>query len=158
MLLPYINTHLACKMFFWFRYWSPIDEMLREAAVLREVKVRLLISLWTRTHPLTINFMTSMHALCTGLPAYKEQMGGFQHRINENKFMVTDNAVYIGKTLSLAHTLNTVVHWLDKNCIFVLPKQYKISKNKTKQITIVQLCKIRARFHRQDLDKARIMP
>ncbi len=67
MLLLYINTHLACYIF-WFRYWSPIDEMLREAAVLREVKVRLLIGLWTRTHPLTFNFMTSMQALCTGLP------------------------------------------------------------------------------------------
>lgn len=55
-------------LFFWFRYWSPIDEMLREAAVLREVKVRLLIGLWKRTHPLTFNFMTSMQALCTGLP------------------------------------------------------------------------------------------
>ncbi len=63
----YINTHVACYIF-WFRYWSPIDEMLREAAVLREVKVRLLIGLWTRTHPLTFNFMTSMQALCTGLP------------------------------------------------------------------------------------------
>ncbi len=60
----YINTHVACYNF-WFRYWSPIDEMLREAAVLREVKVRLLIGLWTRTHPLTFNFMTSMQALCT---------------------------------------------------------------------------------------------
>ncbi|XP_051563782.1 inactive phospholipase D5-like isoform X2 [Myxocyprinus asiaticus] len=87
------------------RYWSPIDEMLREAAVMREVKVRLLISLWTHTHLLTLNFMTSMQALCTGLPSCsievrfyrgKEQMGGFQHRINENKFIVTDNAVYIG--------------------------------------------------------------
>ncbi|XP_051997145.1 inactive phospholipase D5-like isoform X1 [Xyrauchen texanus] len=94
------------------RYWSPIDDMLREAAVLREVKVCLLISLWTHTHPLTYNFMTSMQALCTGLPGCsievyasvlnqrfyrgKEQMGGNQHRINENKFIVTDNAVYIG--------------------------------------------------------------
>lgn len=38
----------------------------------------------------------------------KEQMGGFQHRITENKFMVTDNTAYIGKNLSLAHTLNLV--------------------------------------------------
>uniref|UniRef100_A0A672QYE2 Inactive phospholipase D5-like n=1 Tax=Sinocyclocheilus grahami TaxID=75366 RepID=A0A672QYE2_SINGR len=102
--LPLVNRSFRGSPI--IRYWSPIDEMLREAAVLREVKVRLLISLWTRTHPLTINFMTSMQALCTGLPVCsievcftyreKEQMGGFQHRINENKFMVTDNAVYIG--------------------------------------------------------------
>jgi len=31
-------------------------------------------------------------------------MGGLQHRINENKYMVTDNAIYIGKTLALSHT------------------------------------------------------
>ncbi|XP_068074383.1 inactive phospholipase D5 isoform X1 [Danio rerio] len=101
--LPLVNRSFRGSAI--IRYWSPIDEMLREAAVLKEVKVRLLISLWTRTHPLTFNFMTSMQALCTGLPVCsievrfyrgKEQMGGFQHRMNENKFVVTDNAVYIG--------------------------------------------------------------
>ncbi|XP_056122994.1 inactive phospholipase D5 isoform X1 [Rhinichthys klamathensis goyatoka] len=101
--LPLVNRTFRGSAI--IRYWSPIDEMLREAAVLREVKVRLLIGLWTRTHPLTFNFMSSMQALCTGLPVCsievrfyrgKEQMGGFQHRINENKFMVTDNAIYIG--------------------------------------------------------------
>ncbi|KAI7807630.1 inactive phospholipase D5 isoform X3 [Triplophysa rosa] len=97
--LPLVNRSLRGSAI--IRYWSPVDEMLREAAVLRKVKVRLLISLWTHTHPLTFNFMTSMQALCTGLPGCsvearfyrgKEQTGG----INENKFMVTDNAVYIG--------------------------------------------------------------
>ncbi|XP_051986350.1 inactive phospholipase D5 [Xyrauchen texanus] len=101
--LPLVNRSYRGSAI--IRYWSPIDEMLREAAVMREVKVRLLISLWTHTHPLTFNFMTSMQALCTGLPSCsievkfyrgKEQMGGFQHRINENKYIVTDNAVYIG--------------------------------------------------------------
>nr|XP_055069279.1 inactive phospholipase D5 isoform X1 [Misgurnus anguillicaudatus] len=101
--LPLVNHSLPESGI--IRYWSPVDEMLREAAVLREVKVRLLINMWTRTHPLTYNFMTSMQALCTGLPGCsvevrfykgKEQTGGFQQRVNENKFMVTDNAVYIG--------------------------------------------------------------
>ncbi|TRZ03978.1 hypothetical protein DNTS_029657 [Danionella cerebrum] len=82
-----------------------VTDYLPLAAVLRDVRVRLLISLWTHTHPLTLNFMASMQALCTGLPGCsvetrfyrgKELMGGFQHRINENKFVVTDNAVYIG--------------------------------------------------------------
>ncbi|XP_057194078.1 inactive phospholipase D5 isoform X2 [Triplophysa rosa] len=100
--LPLVNRSLRGSAI--IRYWSPVDEMLREAAVLRKVKVRLLISLWTHTHPLTFNFMTSMQALCTGLPGCsvearfyrgKEQTGG----INENKFMVTDNAVYIGAGL-----------------------------------------------------------
>lgn len=49
------------------RYWSPIDEMIREAAVLRGVRVRLLISFWRRTHPLTFNFVTSLRSLCTQL-------------------------------------------------------------------------------------------
>ncbi|XP_056605799.1 inactive phospholipase D5 isoform X2 [Triplophysa dalaica] len=97
--LPLVNRSLRGSVI--IRYWSPLDEMLREAAVLRKVKVRLLISLWAHTHPLTFNFMTSMQALCTGLPGCsvevrfyrgKEQTGG----INENKFMVTDKAVYIG--------------------------------------------------------------
>lgn len=46
------------------RYWSPIDEAVREAAVLRGIRVRLLISFWEETHPLTINFVTSLQTLC----------------------------------------------------------------------------------------------
>lgn len=49
------------------RYWSPIDEMIREAAVLRGIRVRLLISFWRKTHPLTFNFVTSLKSLCTQL-------------------------------------------------------------------------------------------
>lgn len=49
------------------RYWSPIDEMIREAVVLRGVRVRLLISFWKKTHPLTFNFVTSLESLCMHL-------------------------------------------------------------------------------------------
>lgn len=49
------------------RYWSPIDEAVREAAMLRGVHVRLLISFWEETHPLTINFVSSLQALCMQL-------------------------------------------------------------------------------------------
>lgn len=49
------------------RYWSPIDEAVREAAVLRGIRVRLLISFWEETHPLTINFVTSLQTLCMQL-------------------------------------------------------------------------------------------
>lgn len=49
------------------RYWSLIDEAVREAAVLRGIQVRLLISFWEETHPLTINFVTSLQTLCMQL-------------------------------------------------------------------------------------------
>ncbi|KAI3352845.1 hypothetical protein L3Q82_019420 [Scortum barcoo] len=87
------------------RYWSPIDEMIREAVVLRGVRVRLLISFWKKTHPLTFNFVTSLKSLCLQLHncslevrffSHKEQKDDIQHGLNHNKYMVTDNAVYIG--------------------------------------------------------------
>lgn len=49
------------------RYWSLIDEVIREAVVLRGLKVRLLISFWKKTHPLTFNFVTSLRSLCMQL-------------------------------------------------------------------------------------------
>eukprot|EP00064_Thunnus_orientalis_P006395 superscaffoldBa00000662_g6412 len=49
------------------RYWSPIDEVIREAVVVRGVRVRLLISFWKKTHPLTFNFVTSLKSLCMHL-------------------------------------------------------------------------------------------
>ncbi|XP_074521488.1 inactive phospholipase D5 isoform X1 [Halichoeres trimaculatus] len=87
------------------RYWSPIDEMIREAVVLRGVKVRLLISFWKKTHPLTFNFVMSLKSLCMQLHncslevrffSHKEQKEDFQLGLNHNKYMVTDNALYIG--------------------------------------------------------------
>ncbi|XP_031145434.1 inactive phospholipase D5 [Sander lucioperca] len=87
------------------RYWSPIDEVIREAVVLRGVRVRLLISFWKKTHPLTFNFVTSLKSLCMQLHncslevrffSHKEQDDDIQHGLNHNKYMVTDNAVYIG--------------------------------------------------------------
>ncbi|XP_071764865.1 inactive phospholipase D5 isoform X2 [Centroberyx gerrardi] len=87
------------------RYWSLIDEVIREAVVLRGVRVRLLISFWKQTHPLTFNFVTSLKSLCMQLHncslevkffSHKEQTDDIQHGLNHNKYMVTDNAVYIG--------------------------------------------------------------
>ncbi|XP_028265446.1 inactive phospholipase D5 [Parambassis ranga] len=87
------------------RYWSPIDEMIREAVVLRGIRVRLLISFWKKTHPLTFNFVTSLKSLCIQLQncslevrffSHKEQNEDLQHGLNHNKYMVTDNGVYIG--------------------------------------------------------------
>ncbi|XP_077936478.1 uncharacterized protein LOC144383300 isoform X3 [Gasterosteus aculeatus] len=87
------------------RYWSPLDEMITEAVVLRGVRVRLLISFWKKTHPLTFNFVTSLKSLCMQLHncslevrffSRKEKDNDIQHGLNHNKYMVTDNAVYIG--------------------------------------------------------------
>ncbi|XP_026159656.1 inactive phospholipase D5 [Mastacembelus armatus] len=87
------------------RYWSPIDEMIREAVVLKGVKVRLLISFWKKTHPLTFNFVTSLKSLCMQLHncslevrffSHREQKDDIQYGLNHNKYMVTDNTFYIG--------------------------------------------------------------
>ncbi|XP_062390886.1 inactive phospholipase D5 [Sardina pilchardus] len=86
-------------------YWSAIDEGLREALVLRRVSVRLLVSLWERTHPYTFNFVSSLTSLCLQLMDCNLEVKFFsadegQHRtdegLNHNKYMVTDNALYIG--------------------------------------------------------------
>lgn len=46
------------------RYWSRIDGLIREALILRKVRVRLLISCWENTQPLTFNFVWSLRSLC----------------------------------------------------------------------------------------------
>ncbi|XP_029031715.1 inactive phospholipase D5-like [Betta splendens] len=87
------------------RYWSRIDGLIREALILRKVRVRLLISCWENTHPLTFNFIWSLRSLCMEqancsleakffLPRALSD-GGLQG-INHNRFMVTDRAIYLG--------------------------------------------------------------
>ena len=50
---------------FYRTYWPDLDGKIREALVLRSVKVRLLISFWKETDPLTFNFISSLKAICT---------------------------------------------------------------------------------------------
>ncbi|XP_043111133.1 inactive phospholipase D5 isoform X2 [Puntigrus tetrazona] len=88
------------------RYWSRIDNMLREALILKKsIKVRLLISCWEQTEPLTLNFLWSLKALCTDsvrcsvevkffIP--QKQSDGRLYGTNHNRYMVTDRSVYIG--------------------------------------------------------------
>ncbi|XP_029608373.1 inactive phospholipase D5 isoform X1 [Salmo trutta] len=87
------------------RYWSRIDGMLREALILRNIEVRLLVSCWEQTHPLTFNFVWSLKTLCMELAncsmeakffSPRKQRDGTLQGINHNRFMVTDSAVYIG--------------------------------------------------------------
>ncbi|XP_062320187.1 inactive phospholipase D5-like [Osmerus eperlanus] len=96
--LPLINTNPQ-------RYWSRIDGMVREALILRNVRVRLLVSCWEQTHPLTFNFVWSLKTLCMQQTNCSLEVKFFSpsqqwdrtvRGINHNRFMVTDKAVYIG--------------------------------------------------------------
>ncbi|XP_061645492.1 inactive phospholipase D5-like isoform X1 [Phyllopteryx taeniolatus] len=87
------------------RYWSRIDGFIREALILRRVRVRLLISCWENTHPLTFNFVWSLRSLCMeqtncSLEAKffnpRLQRDGNLQGINHNRFMVTERAIYLG--------------------------------------------------------------
>ncbi|XP_044069339.1 inactive phospholipase D5-like isoform X2 [Siniperca chuatsi] len=87
------------------RYWSRIDGLIREALILRKVRVRLLVSCWEKTDPLTFNFIWSLRSLCMeqancSLEAKffnpRVQRDGSLQGINHNRFMVTDQAIYLG--------------------------------------------------------------
>ncbi|CAB1460245.1 unnamed protein product [Pleuronectes platessa] len=87
------------------KYWSRIDGLIREALILRRVRVRLLISCWEKTQPLTFNFIWSLRSLCMeqancSLEAKyfnpRVQRDGSLQGINHNRFMVTDRAIYLG--------------------------------------------------------------
>ncbi|XP_076872225.1 inactive phospholipase D5 isoform X2 [Brachyhypopomus gauderio] len=86
-------------------YWSQIDGMLREAMILRRVKVRLLISCWEQMHPLAFNFLWSLKSLCMEMTNCSAEARVFSPRlrddgnpqgINHHRYMVTDSSVYIG--------------------------------------------------------------
>lgn len=67
--------------------------MIREAAVLRGVRVRLLISFWRRTHPLTFNFVTSLKSLCTQLINCSiEVVGEFSSSVRAESFLCITKA------------------------------------------------------------------
>uniref|UniRef100_A0A8C6T972 PLD phosphodiesterase domain-containing protein n=1 Tax=Neogobius melanostomus TaxID=47308 RepID=A0A8C6T972_9GOBI len=89
------------------RYWSRIDGFIREALILRKVRVRLLISCWENIHPLTFNFIWSLRSLCMdqvncSLEAVSKFFrsrvlsNGNVQGINHNRYMVTDRAIYLG--------------------------------------------------------------
>ncbi|KAA0717522.1 Inactive phospholipase D5 [Triplophysa tibetana] len=88
------------------KYWAQIDNMLREALILKKnIKVCMLVSCWEQTDPLTFNFLWSLQSLCMdsincSLEAkffiQREQSGKRLYGINRNRYMVTDNSVYLG--------------------------------------------------------------
>ncbi|XP_069786473.1 inactive phospholipase D5-like [Narcine bancroftii] len=88
------------------RYWPLIENGLREALFLRNVKVRLLVSCWKETYAPMLNFLWSLKMLCIEpincnfdvkyfvVPPSKGEEVAFSS-VNRNKYMVTDKAVYI---------------------------------------------------------------
>uniref|UniRef100_UPI0035901514 5'-3' exonuclease PLD3-like n=1 Tax=Myxine glutinosa TaxID=7769 RepID=UPI0035901514 len=90
------------------KFWPVIDDALRHAALDRNVEVKLLTSCWPHTNLATFFFLQSLQAL-DGIfgharintkffitPASKEQQKIPYARVNHNKYMVTDQAAYIG--------------------------------------------------------------
>ncbi|XP_055026672.2 inactive phospholipase D5 [Misgurnus anguillicaudatus] len=78
------------------KYWSRIDNILREALILKtHIKVRLLLSCWEQTDPLSFNFVLSLKTLCMESINCSLEVKFFRG-INHNKYMVTDNSVYLG--------------------------------------------------------------
>ncbi|XP_026561066.1 inactive phospholipase D5 isoform X1 [Pseudonaja textilis] len=95
------------------RYWPFLDGKIREALILRNIKVRLLISFSKETNPLTFNFISSLKAICTEVSDcslkvkffdlesesacfIKEPKSSSLLKLNRNKYVVTERAAYIG--------------------------------------------------------------
>ncbi|KAJ6664675.1 hypothetical protein lerEdw1_006248 [Lerista edwardsae] len=92
------------------RYWPYLDGKIREALILRNIKVRLLISYSKNTDPLTVNFVSSLKAICTEVSGCSLKVKFFELeeesacffkntsllKLNRNKYVVTDRAAYIG--------------------------------------------------------------
>eukprot|EP00118_Oscarella_pearsei_P004359 m.18508 g.18508 ORF g.18508 m.18508 type:complete len:442 (+) comp27672_c0_seq1:75-1400(+) len=94
------------------KYWPVIDDALRSAAFDRGIHVRLLASWWNHTLPQMKNYLRSLASLngtvhdgrlllievsLFTVPAYTEDQKKIPYaRVNHNKYMVTDNAAYVG--------------------------------------------------------------
>eukprot|EP00057_Strongylocentrotus_purpuratus_P027660 XP_011682134.1 PREDICTED: phospholipase D3 isoform X2 [Strongylocentrotus purpuratus] len=89
-------------------YWNVIDAKLREVAFNHHVNVRVMGSIWNHTSSDMIVFLRSLAELGTTgrfniqaklfcVPAYTPVEHEMPYaRVNHNKYMVTDNAAYIG--------------------------------------------------------------
>ncbi|XP_078239237.1 inactive phospholipase D5 isoform X2 [Pogona vitticeps] len=95
------------------RYWPYLDGKIREALILRNIKVRLLISCSKETNPLTFNFVSSLKAICLMGSSCnlkvkffdleeecaftcKDNKNSSVLKLNRNKYVVTDRSAYIG--------------------------------------------------------------
>lgn len=90
------------------KFWPVIDNALRSSAINNKVEVRLLMSLWNHTRKAEILFLRSLTDISNTyknvnlkvklfkVPANPDQQKIPFARVNHNKYMVTDNAAYIG--------------------------------------------------------------
>lgn len=90
------------------KFWPVIDNALKEAVIERNVSVRLLASNWTYTKCSSVKFLNSLDALQSlvgsigirvklfKVPTFEWQKNIPFARVNHNKYMVTDNSVFIG--------------------------------------------------------------
>ncbi|KAF5305553.1 hypothetical protein FQA39_LY01644 [Lamprigera yunnana] len=89
------------------KFWASIDNALRTAAI-NKITVRLLISKWNHTRQSEYYFLKSLADINNSysyikievklfiVPATEDQANIPFARVNHNKYMVTDNTVYIG--------------------------------------------------------------
>ncbi|KAG5895663.1 hypothetical protein JTB14_008672 [Gonioctena quinquepunctata] len=90
------------------KFWPVIDDALRTAAIENKVKVKLLISYWNHSRLAEDYFLKSLAMVNKAyrgvsievrrfiIPGNKEQRKIPFARVNHNKYMVTDNTVFIG--------------------------------------------------------------
>lgn len=103
-VMDYFPTSLYTKK---ESYWPLIDDALRRVLVVKHLQVRILASYWNHTRPTMFSFLRSLNALNSDLfdievkmfvvPSFTEAQARIPFaRVNHNKYMVTDQAVYIG--------------------------------------------------------------
>lgn len=90
------------------RYWPVLNDALLAAAINNKVNVRILMSSWNHTRKAEILFLRSLLDVSGSyknvkidvklfkVPATPDQQKIPFSRVNHNKYMVTDNAAYIG--------------------------------------------------------------
>ncbi|RWS26949.1 phospholipase D3-like protein, partial [Leptotrombidium deliense] len=89
------------------RYWPPIDDALKTAAIERNVSVRLLPSTWQHTEQNMFTYLRSLYAFSKFKGAGTIEVKLFSvpplsyiqipyTRVNHNKYMVTEKHAYIG--------------------------------------------------------------
>lgn len=91
------------------QFWPDIDIKLRSLAIDKNIKIRLLVSHWKHTTPAILPFLKSLADISNVYPHVDVQVKIFIvpaftpdqeqipfARVNHNKYMVTDQAAYIG--------------------------------------------------------------
>lgn len=88
-------------------FWPVIDNLLRQVAIEKGVRVRILTGYWNSTRPIMLNFLESLMALngtsyhietkLFVVPNFTEAQAKIPFaRVAHNKYMVTDQHSYIG--------------------------------------------------------------